>query len=149
MLSILYFSISESFLWSWNIWHNFYYQLMSECFLPRWNIWHLFSIIQYLSLFHWGSISDSCSVLLNILVLFVPSLIFETGSVLLNPFPNKFLFLRVYSSSLLKTPWEKEKLLTMSDFSFSYGVFYPLGQLSAIFINLKIVGCKLFQFGRV
>ena len=36
-----------------------------------------------------------------------------------NPFPNKPLFLRVCSTSLLKTLWEKEKLLVTSNFSFS------------------------------
>ena len=45
----------------------------------------------------------------------------------LNPFPNKPWFLRVCSTSLLKTLWEKEKLLVMSNFSFSHGVFYPFG----------------------
>ena len=44
-----------------------------------------------------------------------------------NPFPNKPLFLRVCSTSLLKTPWEKEKLLVTSNFSFSHSVFYPFG----------------------
>ena len=29
---------------------------------------------------------------------------------MVNPFPNKTLFLRIYSTSLLKTPWEKEKV---------------------------------------
>ena len=33
-------------------------------------------------------------------------------------------FLHVY---LLKTLWEKEKLLVMSNFSFSHSVFYPFG----------------------
>ena len=42
-----------------------------------------------------------------------------------NPFPNKPLFLRVCSTSLLKTLWEKEKLLIMSNFSFLHDVFYP------------------------
>ena len=60
-----------------------------------------------------------------------------------NPFPNKPLFLRVCSTSLLKTLWEKEKLLVTSTFSFSHSVFYPFGQLSAIIIKLKIVVCKL------
>ena len=64
-----------------------------------------------------------------------------------NPFPNKPWFLRVYSTSLLKTLWEKEKLLVTSNFSFSHSVFYPFGELSAFFIELKIVVCKLFQFG--
>ena len=67
----------------------------------------------------------------------------------LNPFPNKACFLRVCSGSLLKTLWEKEKLFVASNFSFSHIVFYPLGELFAIFIELEIVVCKLFQFGRV
>ena len=40
----------------------------------------------------------------------------------LNPFPNKPWFLYVYSKSLLKTLWEKEKLLETSNFSFSHSV---------------------------
>ena len=35
------------------------------------------------------------------------------------PFPNKPLFLHVYSTSLLMTLWEKKKLLVTSNFSFS------------------------------
>ena len=66
-----------------------------------------------------------------------------------NPFPNKPWFLRVYSTSLLKTLWEKEKLLVTSNFSFSHSVFYPSKELSAIFIKFEIIVCKLFQFGRV
>ena len=66
-----------------------------------------------------------------------------------NPFINKPWFLRVCSTSLLKTLWEKEKLLVTSNFSFSHSVFYPFRKLSAILIKLKIVVCKLFQFGRV
>ena len=66
-----------------------------------------------------------------------------------NPFPNKPWFLRVCSTRLLKTLWEKEKLLVTSNFSFSHSVFYPCRELSSIFINFKIVVCKLAQFGRV
>ena len=66
---------------------------------------------------------------------------------LLNPFPNKPLFLRVCSTNLLKTMWEKEKFLV--NFSFSHSVFYPFGELSVIFIKFEIVVCQLFQFGRV
>ena len=66
----------------------------------------------------------------------------------LNPFPNKPWFLHVYSASLLKTLWEKEKLLVTSNFSLSQSVFYPFRELSAIFIQFEIV-CKLFQIGRV
>ena len=67
----------------------------------------------------------------------------------INPFPNKPWFLRVCSTSLLKTLQEKEKLLVTSNFSFSHSVFYLFGELSAIFNELEIVVCKLFQFGRV
>ena len=67
----------------------------------------------------------------------------------INPFPNKPWFLRVFSTSLLKTLWEKEKLLVTSNFSFSHSVFYLFVELSAIFIPSEIVVCKLFQFGKV
>ena len=43
---------------------------------------------------------------------------------------------------------EKEKLLITNNFSFSHSVFYPLGELPAIFIQFEIVFCKVFQFGR-
>ena len=68
---------------------------------------------------------------------------------LCSPFPNKPWFLRVYSTSLLKTLQKKEKLLITSNFSSSHGVFYLFGELSVIFINLEIVVCQHFQFGRV
>ena len=35
----------------------------------------------------------------------------------------------------------------MRNFSFSHSVFYLFGELSAIFIELKIVICKFCQFG--
>ena len=41
----------------------------------------------------------------------------------INPFPNKPWILRVCSTSLLKTLWEKEKLLVTGNFSFSHSVF--------------------------
>ena len=65
-----------------------------------------------------------------------------------NPFLNKPWFLHVCSSNLLKTLKLKEKLLIMSNSSFSCSVFYSIGELSAILIKLKIVICKLFQFGK-
>ena len=66
-----------------------------------------------------------------------------------NPFPNKPLFIPVCSICILKTLWEKEKLLVTSNFSLSHSVFYTYGKLPAIFIKSKIVVCKLFQFGSV
>ena len=65
------------------------------------------------------------------------------------PFPIEPLFLRVSPTYLLKTVWEKEKLLVTSNFSFSHTVFYPFGELVAIFIKFKIVVCKVVQFERV
>ena len=67
----------------------------------------------------------------------------------LNPFPNKPWFLRVCSTSLFKTLWEKEKLLVTSNFSISHSGFYPFGDRSSISIKFEIVVFKLFQFGRV
>ena len=64
----------------------------------------------------------------------------------INLFPNKPWFLGVCSTSFLKTLREKEKLLVMSNFSFSHSVFYPFGELSATFNKCKIVVCKLFEF---
>ena len=66
-----------------------------------------------------------------------------------NPFLNKPCFLRVYSTSLLKTVWENETLLVSSNFCFSHSVFYLFGELSAIYIHIEIVVCKLFHFGRI
>ena len=66
----------------------------------------------------------------------------------INPFAKNPWFLRVCSTSLLKPLWEKEKLLVTSNFSFSRSVFYPFGELSAIFIKFEIVVCKLFHCGK-
>ena len=62
----------------------------------------------------------------------------------LNPFQNKPWFVHVRSVSLLKTLWEKEKLLVTSNFFFSLSIFYRFTDLSAVFIKFKIVVCKLF-----
>ena len=67
----------------------------------------------------------------------------------LNPFPNKPLLLCICQTCLLKTLWEKEKLLVKSNFSFSHSIFYPFGKLFTIFMKLKIVVYKLFQIGKV
>ena len=44
-----------------------------------------------------------------------------------NPFPHNDTFWRPRETSLLKTLWEKEKLLVTSNFSFSHSDFYPFG----------------------
>ena len=40
-----------------------------------------------------------------------------------NPFPHNDTFWHPWETNLLKTLWEKEKLLVMSNFSFSHNVF--------------------------
>ena len=65
------------------------------------------------------------------------------------PFPHEPLFLRVRSKSLLKTLWEKEKLLVTSKFSSSHRVFYPFREPTAILVTSEIVVCKLFEFRKV
>ena len=64
---------------------------------------------------------------------------------IIKPFPNKPWFLAVCSTSILKTPWEKEKLLLTNNFSF----FLSVGELSPILFKFKIVVCKHFEFRRV
>ena len=67
--------------------------------------------------------------------------LFQPEYRILNPFPNKPWFLRVCSTSLLKTLWEKEKLLVTSNFSFSHSVFYWFGKLSGNLKKFEIVVC--------
>ena len=67
----------------------------------------------------------------------------------INHFQNKPSGFYVCSKSLLKTLWEKEKLLITNNFSFSNSIFYPLVELSAMFIQFKAIAYKFFQFLRV
>ena len=66
-----------------------------------------------------------------------------------NPFPNKPWFLHVYGTSLLKTLWEKEKMLVTSIFSFSNSVFYSIKEINHQLSNTEFTVCKCFQFGNV
>ena len=56
--------------------------------------------------------------------------------------------LHICSGGLFKTIWEKEKLLVTSHYSISHSVFNPLENFD-IFIEFKIVICKLFHFETV
>ena len=56
--------------------------------------------------------------------------------------PKKTLLLCVCSTRLWKLLWKKEKLLVMSNFSFSLSVFYPFEEPSAIFIKFKLPSAK-------
>ena len=63
-----------------------------------------------------------------------------------NTFPNKPRFLRVCSTSRLKTVRAKEKLLVLSNISFFHSVFYLFEELSSISVKFEIVDCSFFQF---
>ena len=73
----------------------------------------------------------------------------------INPFPNNPWFLHVYSISLLKTPWEKEKLLVTSNFTFSQ-CFLPFWRTMCYFCHvwnchmqtLSVWKSKICRLGR-
>ena len=65
--------------------------------------------------------------------------------ILLNPFPNKPWFLCVCSTSLLKTLWEKEKLLVTSNFSFSHCFAIHLESFLPFLSNLKLLSANSFS----
>ena len=97
-----------------------------------------------LSVYTW-TVSLSFSMTATVFVVIENTCLIHT---VVNPFPNKPLFWRVCRNSLLKTLWRKEKFLVTSNFSFSQ-CFLPFWDLAAIFLQLKIIICKLSQFGRV
>ena len=67
----------------------------------------------------------------------------ESSAWFFNPFPNKPWFLSVCSTSVLKTLWEKEKLLERNNFSFSYGLYYLAEELS-----FRMEDSKTSHFGK-
>ena len=66
-----------------------------------------------------------------------------------NPFPNKPLFLRVCSTSLLQTLWEKEKIAITNNNFYSHSILYPFRDISTIIMKSEIVVCILSKFGRI
>ena len=56
-------------------------------------------------------------------------------------------FLLLSQRSLLKTLWEKEKILVTSIFSFSHNVFYPSQNKFQFFSHIYFIVYKCFQFG--
>ena len=58
-----------------------------------------------------------------------------------NPLLHRYSFLPINNRQLLKTLWEKKKLLVMSNFSFSHNVFYSIRYLYphlSIFLTLYL-----------
>ena len=68
---------------------------------------------------------------------------------LLNPFPNKPWFFMCMLYKSFENTVGKEGIGRDEQFIFSNSVFYLFEERSAIFIEVKIVVCKLFQFERV
>ena len=106
-------SLLKTMLGKWEIVHNKQFLLFPPCFLPFWRTFCHFHQIQ------------NCHL---------PTLSVETKIYGMGRF--KPCLLRVCSTSLLKTLWEKEKLLVTSNFSFTLSVFYPFGEFTAFFIKL-------------
>ena len=66
-----------------------------------------------------------------------------------NPFPNKPWFLLVYNYKSFDNTVGKGEIARHEQFLIFRSVFYPFGELSAVFIKFEIVVCKPFLFGRV
>ena len=65
-----------------------------------------------------------------------------------NHFPNKPWILRVFSTSLLRTLWEKENLLVMSNFSIVPHCFLAVMENFLPFsTNLKLLSANSFSLG--
>ena len=62
---------------------------------------------------------------------------------LLNPFPNKPWFLRVCNTSLLKTQWEKKKLLVISPLPAMFSTH--LEKFLPFLSNLKLSSANSFS----
>ena len=60
-------------------------------------------------------------------------------------FPHNDTFWHPWETSLLKTLWEKKKLIVMSNFSFSPHCFLPIWITFCHLVKFEIVVCKLFQ----
>ena len=59
------------------------------------------------------------------------------------------LLMTLRQSALLKTLWEKEKMLVTSIFSFSHNVFYSSQNKFQVFSHIHSVICKVFYSGLV
>ena len=91
------------------------------------------------------------------------------GSYVLNQFPSNVMFgmngfhisasvaiqghhgplVMCLQNKSFENTMRKEKLLMMSNFSYTQSVFYPFGDFSAISLNLKLLSTNSFEFGRV
>ena len=65
------------------------------------------------------------------------------------PFPDKLWFFTCLQYKSFENTVGKGEISRNEQFLLFHSVFYLLEELSAIFIKLEIIVCKLLQFGRV
>ena len=65
-----------------------------------------------------------------------------------NSLPHSLNLERPWERNLLKTLWEKEKIMVISIFSFSHDVFNPIMDRNYYFSNIKFVICKCFHLAK-
>ena len=75
--------------------------------------------------------------------------IFKSKIIHLKSLPHNLDFWGARIKSLLKTLWEKEKMLVTSIFSFSHNVFYPFQNKFQFFSHVYFVVFQCFHFGPV
>ena len=61
-----------------------------------------------------------------------------------NPFPKQALIFTCLQCMSFENTVGKSEIARNEQFFLSHSVFYPFGELSAIFIKVEIVVCKLF-----
>ena len=110
---------------------NNQFLLFSQCFLPYMALIFHFKCtlkcrLQFVLI--WTSLKFCCLVMGYEIMRLLSSLWIICSPVEkhCNPFPHNDTFSHPWETSLLKTLWEKEKLLVTSNFSFSYSVFYSI-----------------------
>ena len=67
-----------------------------------------------------------------------PTVFYKPGIIRyrINPLLNRYSFRRINNRLLLKTFWEKEKLLVTSNFFFSHNVFNSIRQIVSVFVHI-------------
>ena len=108
---------------------NEQFLLLPQCFLPLWRTFchfHQTENYRLQTLWVWKSLKFVVWVRAVVLWLWYRTVIWRQSKSF-NTFPHNDTFWHPWETRLLKTLWEKEKLLVTSNFSFSHSVFYLFG----------------------
>ena len=117
---------------------NEQFLLFPQCFLPTWRILRHLSEIQNCRLHTLSVWKSKKSVVWERVKSLQKKPIFYA-------FTKQALVLNVCNTSLLKTRWEKEKLLIMSNFSFSLSISFHLDHFLQFTSNLKLLSADSFS----